>query len=129
VEIPLLQCLALELLDFCLFLNRTPKGAFPMRPLASLLIFLILVPVMCAQAQKKSTKVAPTSAKADLGDFDSFVNQALKDWKVPGVAVAVVQYSARNGGSFEQRRRGPTLQLCSNDLQTELKLAILGAGK
>jgi len=62
-----------------------------MRHFGSLLIFLILGSFICAQAQKKSAKVAPTAAKPDLGDFDLFVNQALKDWKVPGVAVAVVQ--------------------------------------
>src|SRR5258708_37229286 len=43
-------------------------------------------------AQEKAKKGAPTAvAKPGLGDFDDFVNQALKDWKVPGVAVAVVQ--------------------------------------
>jgi CubicO group peptidase (beta-lactamase class C family) len=62
-----------------------------MRHLTSLLIFVILGSFFCAEAQKKSAKVAPTAAKLNLGDFDDFVNQALKDWKVPGVAVGVVQ--------------------------------------
>jgi YD repeat-containing protein len=45
-----------------------------------------------AQAQKKLDKTAPPAVVTPgLRDFDSFVNQALKDWKVPGVAVGVVQ--------------------------------------
>ncbi len=45
-----------------------------------------------AHAQKKHEKpTPPATAKPGLGDFDDFVNQALKDWNVPGVAVAVVQ--------------------------------------
>jgi len=43
-------------------------------------------------AQKKSEKSAAAAVgKPNLGDFDDDVNQALKDWKVPGAAVAVVQ--------------------------------------
>jgi CubicO group peptidase (beta-lactamase class C family) len=43
-------------------------------------------------AHEKSEKAAPAAvAKPGLGDFEDFVNQALKDWKVPGVVVAVVQ--------------------------------------
>src|SRR6266481_6189936 len=51
-----------------------------------------LVALTPSVAQEKPKKAAPTAvAKPGLGDFDDFVNQALKDWKVPGVAVAVVQ--------------------------------------
>jgi len=51
-----------------------------------------LVALTPSVAQEKPKKAAPTAvAKPGLGDFDEFVNQALKDWKVPGVAVAVVQ--------------------------------------
>jgi CubicO group peptidase (beta-lactamase class C family) len=43
-------------------------------------------------AQKRHEKPAvPAATKPTLRDFDEFVNQALKDWKVPGVAIAVVQ--------------------------------------
>jgi CubicO group peptidase (beta-lactamase class C family) len=42
--------------------------------------------------QEKSETAAPsTVAKRNLGAFDDYVNQALRDWKVPGAAVAVVQ--------------------------------------
>jgi YD repeat-containing protein len=62
----------------------------------SLLIVMVFVlslvaPILSA-AQQKSAKAAPaTATKPGLGDFDDYVNQALKDWKVPGAAVAVVQ--------------------------------------
>ena len=64
-----------------------------MRRLVWLLILLILgSPIIHAQSQNKSGKATPPVAgKPGLGDFDDFVNQALKDWKVPGVAVGVVQ--------------------------------------
>jgi CubicO group peptidase (beta-lactamase class C family) len=53
---------------------------------------LSLVAPIPSMAQRKSEKAAPAAvAKPGLGDFDDFANQALKDWKVPGVAVAVVQ--------------------------------------
>jgi YD repeat-containing protein len=54
-------------------------------------VFSVVAPIPSA-AQEKSAKATPVAvAKPALGDFDDFVNQALKDWKVPGVAVAVVQ--------------------------------------
>src|SRR6267142_7125126 len=62
----------------------------------SLLIVMMFVSALVAGipsvAQEKAKKPAPSAtAKPALGDFDDFVNQVLKDWKVPGVAVAVVQ--------------------------------------
>ena len=57
-----------------------------------MMFVLSLVAPIPSAAQRKSEKAAPAAvAKPGLGDFDDFVNQALKDWKVPGVAVAVVQ--------------------------------------
>jgi len=45
-----------------------------------------------SKAQIQSDTTTPAAvAKPGLGNFDEFVNQALKDWKVPGAAVAVVQ--------------------------------------
>jgi CubicO group peptidase (beta-lactamase class C family) len=65
------------------------------RGATSILIMLFLcglVLSISSLAQKKSKNAAPAAAgKPNLGDFDNFVDQALKDWKVPGVAVAVVQ--------------------------------------
>jgi CubicO group peptidase (beta-lactamase class C family) len=53
---------------------------------------LSLAPPTALAAQKKSEKSASaTVAKPNLGDFDDYVNQALRDWRVPGAAVAVVQ--------------------------------------
>jgi len=63
-----------------------------MRRLTWILILLTFGSPIYVQAQKKPEKPAPSAAgKPGLGDFDDFVNQALKDWKVPGVAVGVVQ--------------------------------------
>jgi CubicO group peptidase (beta-lactamase class C family) len=57
-----------------------------------MMFVLSLVAPIPSPAQAKPEKAAPSAAaKPSLGDFDDFVNQALKDWKVPGVAVAVVQ--------------------------------------
>lgn len=57
-----------------------------------MLLGVLLTFSTSAQAQKKHEKPAPPGAsKPGLGDFDDFVNQALKEWKVPGVAVAVIQ--------------------------------------
>jgi CubicO group peptidase (beta-lactamase class C family) len=57
-----------------------------------MMFVLSLVAPIPSAAQRKSEKAAPAAvAKPGLGDFDDFVNKALKDWKVPGVAVAVVQ--------------------------------------
>ena len=63
---------------------------------SSFLIVLVFVLSLTAPtaspAQKKSEKATPAAAaKPNLGDFDDYVNQALKDWKVPGAAVAVVR--------------------------------------
>lgn len=52
----------------------------------ALSLLTLLTVTLFAVAQKKPEKPAPA-----LGDFDTFVNQALKDWKVPGVSVGVVQ--------------------------------------
>jgi len=41
-----------------------------------------------AQATKPGQKAMATPG---LGDFDSFVQQAMKDWQAPGVAIAVVK--------------------------------------
>ena len=66
------------------------------RPSPSLLIIVMFVlslgaPIPSA-AQAKPEKAAPSAlGKPSLGNFDDFVNQALKEWKVPGIAVAVVQ--------------------------------------
>jgi CubicO group peptidase (beta-lactamase class C family) len=62
----------------------------------SLLIIVMFVlslaaPIPSAAKRKAEKSAPPVAAKPGLGDFDDFVNQALKDWKVPGVAVAVVQ--------------------------------------
>src|SRR5258708_12849842 len=63
--------------------------------ISSLIVMMFvsaLVAAIPSVAQEKPKKGAPTAvAKPGLGDFDDFVNQALKDWKVPGVAVAVVK--------------------------------------
>jgi CubicO group peptidase (beta-lactamase class C family) len=57
-----------------------------------MMVVLSVVAPIPSAAQEKSAKAMPTAvAKPALGDFDDFVNQALKDWKVPGAAVAVVQ--------------------------------------
>jgi YD repeat-containing protein len=65
------------------------------RPSVSLIVLMFVLALVAAipsSAQKKPGKAAPAAAgQPGLGDFDDFVNQALKEWKVPGAAVAVVQ--------------------------------------
>src|SRR5450432_3156255 len=69
---------------------------FPMRhrSTCSLIVMMSVLSVVApipSAAQEKSAKATPTAvAKPALGDFDDFVNQAMKDWKVPGLAIAVV---------------------------------------
>ncbi len=60
--------------------------------------WLLTVPLFCmlsssfADDPKASkAKTQPSATKPGLDGFDDFLAQALKDWKVPGVAVAVVQ--------------------------------------
>jgi CubicO group peptidase (beta-lactamase class C family) len=61
-------------------------------PLIVGMFVLSLLAATSSAAQNKSDRAAPAEVgKPGLADFDNFVNQALKDWKVPGVAVAVVQ--------------------------------------
>ena len=40
---------------------------------------------------KKTAAAAEAPAKPTLGDFDDFVAAQMKQWKVPGISVAVVQ--------------------------------------
>jgi CubicO group peptidase (beta-lactamase class C family) len=65
----------------------------PSTPLMIVMMFVLssVVPIPSAARKKPQKSAPPAAAKPTLGDFDDFVNQALKDWKVPGVAVAVVQ--------------------------------------
>jgi CubicO group peptidase (beta-lactamase class C family) len=44
-----------------------------------------------AAAEKKRAAGADSGSAKELEGFDQFVAQALKDWKVPGVGVAVIQ--------------------------------------
>lgn len=44
-----------------------------------------------APAQAVPAAAAPPAAKPTLDGLDDFVTQAMKDWKVPGLAIAVVQ--------------------------------------
>jgi CubicO group peptidase (beta-lactamase class C family) len=62
-----------------------------MRRFAVLFVALsVVVPCVLAQ-QKRQSKSAAPSPQGELEGFDAFVEQALKGWKVPGVAVAVVK--------------------------------------
>ncbi len=48
------------------------------------------IPLVFKRAPAASAAAAPPS-KAGMDGFDDFVAQAMKDWKVPGLAIAVVQ--------------------------------------
>ena len=72
------------------------------RFLVLLLAVVVLVPGAVAQQKSGSdaksqrasgtqTKTAAEGAQPELYGFDAFVEQALKDWKVPGIAIAVVK--------------------------------------
>ncbi|MGE0129840.1 MAG: serine hydrolase [Blastocatellales bacterium] len=52
------------------------------------LITFLLVALLCAPTQLRAQG---NSAPARLNGFDGFVEQVMKDWKVPGLAVAVVK--------------------------------------
>src|ERR1700694_233888 len=54
-------------------------------------LFCILASSFADDHKASKTKTQPSATKPGLDGFDDFVAQALKDWKVPGVAVAVVQ--------------------------------------
>src|SRR5216684_5364882 len=66
-----------------------------MRPVSPWLLmvslFCILSPSFAHDHKASKTKIQPSPTKPGLDGFDDFVTQALKDWKVPGVAVAVVE--------------------------------------
>jgi hypothetical protein len=84
------------------------------RPSTSLLIVMMFVLSLVAPipsaAQAKPEKAAPSAvAKPSLGDFDDFVNQALKDWKVPGVGTeSIGSYSSARLRSLVLRFAIPT---------------------
>jgi len=80
------------------------------RTLMALLLVVALIPVPAPAQQtapapqkapsktpekgKQAGKVAPPApapAKPTLGDIDSFIEAQLKEWKVPGLSIAVVQ--------------------------------------
>src|SRR3979411_1545466 len=54
-------------------------------------LFCILSSSFADDHKASKTKTQSSATKPGLDGFDDFVTQALKDWKVPGVAVAVVQ--------------------------------------
>src|SRR6202023_1922060 len=54
-------------------------------------LFCILASSFADDLKASKTRTQPSATKPGLDGFDDFVDQALKDWKVPGVAVAVVQ--------------------------------------
>jgi CubicO group peptidase (beta-lactamase class C family) len=72
-----------------------PYRCFVMRVVFRLILASVLLASgfsAHAQAPKKHEKSkTPATDQPGLGDFDDFVNQAIKEWKVPGVSVAVVQ--------------------------------------
>jgi len=52
------------------------------------LIAILLIALLCAPAQLRAQD---HSAPANLNGLDGFVEQVMKDWKIPGLAVAVVK--------------------------------------
>ena len=40
---------------------------------------------------RSGRRIPVALARQSLAGFDSFVNQAIKDWEVPGVAIAIVK--------------------------------------
>src|ERR1700679_2594906 len=59
-------------------------------PISLTFVLFLVAPVPFTAQEKPDKAAAVATARLSLVDFDDFVNQALKDWKVPGVAVAVV---------------------------------------
>jgi CubicO group peptidase (beta-lactamase class C family) len=54
-------------------------------------LFCMLSSSFAGDHNASKTKTQPSATKPGLDGFDDLVAQALKDWEVPGVAVAVVQ--------------------------------------
>jgi CubicO group peptidase (beta-lactamase class C family) len=54
-------------------------------------LFCMLSSSLAGDHNASKTKTQPSATKPGLDGFDDLVAQALKDWQVPGVAVAVVQ--------------------------------------
>src|SRR6202022_299951 len=54
-------------------------------------LFCILASSFADDHKASKTKTQPSATRPGLDGFDDFMAQALKDWKAPGVAVAVVQ--------------------------------------
>jgi CubicO group peptidase (beta-lactamase class C family) len=71
------------------------------RILGPLVVFCLLVPPALAQEKpsvkqkarpaEKQAKPQTSGVPPELEGFDAYIEQALKDWKVPGVAVAIVK--------------------------------------
>jgi len=70
-------------------LTRLLIAAFPVLSFFSLPSFAGNDPA--ARAKSSQKKAVTTATKPGLEGFDDFMAQVLKDWKVPGVAVGVVQ--------------------------------------
>src|SRR5262245_58808082 len=65
------------------FWRRTTMRRRSVRPLT-----LFLIALLCAPTQLRAQE---SSAPANFNGFDGFVEQVMKDWKVPGLAVALVK--------------------------------------
>jgi CubicO group peptidase (beta-lactamase class C family) len=63
-------------------------GQRSFRPVTLFLIALLCAPLLCAPTQLLAQD---SSGPANFNGFDGFVDQVMKDWKVPGLAVAVVK--------------------------------------
>jgi CubicO group peptidase (beta-lactamase class C family) len=59
-----------------------------MRQRSARLLTLFLIALLCAPTQLRAQENSPP---ANFNGFDGFVEQVMKDWKVPGLAVAVVK--------------------------------------
>src|SRR5262249_3337803 len=59
-----------------------------MRQLLVRLMTLFMIALLCGPAQLRAQD---NSAPPNFNGFDGFVEQVMKDWKVPGLAVAVVK--------------------------------------
>lgn len=79
--------------------------------LLALLAGWIVQPVTQAQAPARRDVAKATPARPGLGEFDAFAARVMKDWKVPGMAIAVVRDGqvilSRGYGSRNQARGLP----------------------
>jgi CubicO group peptidase (beta-lactamase class C family) len=65
-----------------------------MKKILSLVLGIILFGAVATLAQEKTLAPSPDKTKEILADFQDYAQKAMKDWEIPGMAIAIVQNDA-----------------------------------